>query len=146
MEMSLAMPTHHYPPDKDAVLFEEEGPNMVIRRMRQSFGSVLVALAGLGITAMAGAAQEVDPPGVYYSWRALQANVNQCLDRAANALASQSLDSIQADDTSVAGRSEEATAVFICMENTASTTVMVIVSSADEEEALTLREALKTSF
>jgi hypothetical protein len=118
---------------------------MVLQVIQRKMGTLLVALVGLGATAAAAVAQ-ANPPGVYYSWRVLETSVDQCLDRAADALANQQLDNIQADDSSVAGRSDVATAVFICMDQSAVTTVMVIVSSEDEVEAVRLRESLKQSF
>ncbi|MBD0336970.1 MAG: hypothetical protein ICV62_15885 [Cyanobacteria bacterium Co-bin13] len=103
------------------------------------------AALGLGILSAATAAQ-ADAPGVFYSWRALDANVTQCLDRAGQALASQNLEGIQADLNSVGGSTDETTAIFVCLEDEQSTTVMVIVSGANEEAAVSLREALKSVF
>jgi hypothetical protein len=118
---------------------------MVLQGIQHKISLLLVSLAGLGATAATAVAQAT-PPGVYYSWRVLDTSVEQCLDRAANALVNQQLENIQADDSSVAGRSDVATAVFICMDQSAVTTVMVIVSSEDEAAAVRLRESLKTSF
>lgn len=111
-------------------------------------------LAGLtgGVLLGGSALAQTEPPGIYYSWRALATNVNQCINQAENALASQDLNPVQTDAVSVAGQSEDTTAVFVCMENpaataeAATTTVMVIVASADNDRALALREALKLAF
>jgi len=103
-------------------------------------GSTVLA-AYLGATAA-----QAEPPGVYYSWRATNTDVAVCLDKAGEALESQNLAMVQADETSIAGRSEDSTAVFVCLENSDSTTVMVIVASTDDEQALALREALKEAF
>ncbi|MBD0268856.1 MAG: hypothetical protein ICV77_11260 [Cyanobacteria bacterium Co-bin8] len=103
------------------------------------------AALGLGILSVATAAQ-AEAPGVYYSWRALDVNVSQCLSRASQALAGQDLEDVQTDLNSVGGRTEETTAIFVCLEDQQSTTVMVIVSGANEEAAVSLREALKAGF
>ncbi len=101
----------------------------------------------VGLAAVLGAtAAQAEPPGIYYSWRATNTDVAACLDQAGEALESQDLATVQADETSVAGRSEESTAVFVCLETPDSTTVMVIVASTDDEQALALREALKEAF
>ena len=105
----------------------------------------LASLVGLGSLAVAAAAQ-AEPPGVYYAWRAMDTNVSQCLNQAEQALESQDLTTVQTDDISIAGRSEDSTAVFVCLENTDATTVMVIVASTDDDQALALREALKAEF
>lgn len=105
-------------------------------------------LTGGAILASAAAAQ-ADPPGIYYSWQAMATDVNQCIGQAENALESQDLAPVQMDAISIAGQSDEATAVFVCMEapdGAAYTTVMVIVASADNDQALALREALKQAF
>ena len=106
------------------------------------------SLTGGAILAAAGAAQ-AEPPGIYYSWRAMTTSVAQCLDQAENALESQDLAPVQTDAISIAGQSDEATAVFVCMESPSeftATTVMVIVASADNDQAMALREALKQAF
>jgi hypothetical protein len=103
------------------------------------------AAVGLGILGAATVAQ-AEAPGLYYSWRALDGGVAQCLSRAGEALASQDLQDIQADANSVGGRTEEVTALFVCLEEAQSTMVMVIVSGTDEEAAIDLREALKVAF
>jgi hypothetical protein len=105
-------------------------------------------LTGGAILATATAAQ-ADPPGIYYSWRAMATDVNQCLNQAENALESQNLTPVQTDAISMAGQSEDTTAVFVCMDSpgeVTATTVMVIVSSADNDQAIALREALKLAF
>ncbi|MGB5971837.1 MAG: hypothetical protein WBG38_00885 [Nodosilinea sp.] len=103
-------------------------------------------LTGLGLAANISAAQAA-PPGVHYAWQALDINTAQCLRQAQQALESQGLEPIQNDAISLAGRSETVTAMFVCMENAAAvTTVMVVVASNDDAEALALREALKRAF
>lgn len=100
---------------------------------------------GLGVfTSMATARAEA--PGVYYSWREFDTTTAQCLDRANQALNSQELQDIQADGNSVAGRNDDATAVFVCLEGQTATTVMVIVAATYDEAAVNLREALKSAF
>ncbi|MBE9139491.1 hypothetical protein IQ254_20200 [Nodosilinea sp. LEGE 07088] len=103
-------------------------------------------LTGLGLAANLPAAQAT-PPGLHYAWQVLEIDTNQCLTLAQQALESQGLEPIQNDDISLAGRSETATAMFVCMENPAAvTTVMVVVASDDDAQALELREALKLAF
>lgn len=109
---------------------------------------LLASLTGGAMLTVATAAQ-ADPPGIYYSWRAMTTDVNQCLSQAESALESQNLTPVQTDAISIAGQSDEATAVFVCMESPSeftATTVMVIVSSADDDQAIALREALKQAF
>ncbi|NJL49123.1 MAG: hypothetical protein HC929_18740 [Leptolyngbyaceae cyanobacterium SM2_5_2] len=107
----------------------------------------LLWLGSAGLAALLGAtAVQAEPPGIYYSWRAVNTDVTACLNQAGEALESQNLATVQADETSIAGRSEDSTAVFVCLANPGSTTVMVIVASADDEQALALREALKEAF
>ena len=105
-------------------------------------------MAGLGWAAIGPAAQgAAAPPGVHYAWQTLTINTAQCLELARQALASQGLDPVQTDGTSVAGRSETVTAVFVCAENpTAVTTVMVVVASDDDRQAINLLDALKLAF
>ncbi|MFH7245516.1 MAG: hypothetical protein ACHWZW_21995 [Spirulina sp.] len=108
---------------------------------------IAVCLTGGVMFSSAASAQE--PPGIYYSWRAMDMTVAQCIDQADNALASQDLNPVQTDAISIAGQSDEATAVFVCMESPGEidyTTVMVIVASIDDDQAVTLREALKQAF
>ncbi|MDA0673513.1 MAG: hypothetical protein O3C67_07385 [Cyanobacteria bacterium] len=88
-----------------------------------------------------------EAPSVYYAWRTLAGNPEACVEQARLALAGEQLQQIQAAGTSVTGRSLEATAVVMCVEQDVdTTTVMVVVSSLNEEAALTLREALKERF
>lgn len=113
--------------------------------MQNMVKQALMGVASVGTLAMASAAQ-AEPPGVYYSWRAMDTTVAQCVSQAEQALESQDLATVQADDISIAGRSEDSTAVFVCLDNGTFTTVMVIVASSDDEQAFDLREALKASF
>lgn len=113
--------------------------------MQNMVKRTLMGVASVGTLAIASPAQ-AEPPGVYYSWRALETPVAQCIDQAEQALASQDLEPVQSDDISVAGRSEDTTAVFVCLDNGTFTTVMVIVASSDDEQAYDLREALKAAF
>ncbi|MGF1567958.1 MAG: hypothetical protein ACFCVD_07785 [Nodosilinea sp.] len=113
--------------------------------MKSALRIANIGLASLGLLATATAAQ-AEPPAVYYSWRATDITATACITQAGQALASQNLTPIQADATSVAGRSEVATAVFVCLENSDATTVMVIVAGADDDQTLALREALKVAF
>jgi hypothetical protein len=105
-------------------------------------------IAGLGWAAIGAAAQgSAAPPGVHYAWQTLTIDTAQCLELAQQALASQGLDPVQTDGTSVAGRSETVTAMFVCAENPAAvTTVMVVVASDDDSQALNLLNALKLTF
>ncbi|MBD1872943.1 hypothetical protein H6F75_05575 [Nodosilinea sp. FACHB-131] len=103
-------------------------------------------LTGLGMVATIPAIQAA-PPGMHYAWQVLGIDTAQCLSQARQALESQGLEPVQNDATSVAGRSETATAMFVCLENPpATTTVMVVVASDSDEQALALREALKQAF
>lgn len=92
------------------------------------------------------AAAQAEPPGVYYSWRETDISLPQCIRRAEAALQEEDLENILADSTSIAGRSGDMTAVFICLEHQNSTTVMVVVAGQDDAQAVRLREALKASF
>lgn len=103
-------------------------------------------LTGLGLVATTAASQAV-PPGMHYAWQVLGIDTAQCLSQARQALESQGLEPVQNDATSIAGRSETVTAMFVCLENQpATTTVMVVVASDDDAQALALREALKQAF
>ncbi|WP_017296845.1 hypothetical protein [Nodosilinea nodulosa] len=103
-------------------------------------------LASLGLATNLANAQAA-PPGMHYAWQILGIDTAQCLAQARQALESQGLDPVQNDATSIAGRSEIATAMFVCIENPAAiTTVMVVVASDDDAQALALREALKLAF
>ncbi|TVQ08877.1 MAG: hypothetical protein EA368_10675 [Leptolyngbya sp. DLM2.Bin27] len=102
--------------------------------------------AGLGL-AMTGPAALADPPGVYYAWQVAPINTAHCLTLARQALAAEGLEPLQTDATSMAGRSEAVTAMFVCVENpTDVTTVMLVVASPDDEAALALRAALQLAF
>ncbi|MEM8545322.1 MAG: hypothetical protein AAGF66_15190 [Cyanobacteria bacterium P01_H01_bin.119] len=100
---------------------------------------------GLGLVALAAPAQ-AEAPGLFYSWRSLDTSVTQCVTQAETAMVTVALDNINVEPTSVAGRTEDSTALFVCLDNGADTTVMVIVSGDDEEEAIEIREALKRAF
>ncbi|PSN10671.1 hypothetical protein C7293_27225 [filamentous cyanobacterium CCT1] len=103
-------------------------------------------LGGLGLATTVPAAQSA-PPGMHYAWQVLGIDTAQCLSQASQALASQGLEPIQNDATSIAGRSETVTAMFVCVESQpAITTVMVVVASDNDDQALALREALKQAF
>ncbi len=112
--------------------------------MNVGIKTAVFALLGWGLTT--GVAAQAEPPGVYYSWRESEISVSQCTNRAQAALESEGLENILADDTSVAGRSDDLTAVFVCLEHPDSTTVMVIVSGDDDAQAVRVREALKAKF
>jgi hypothetical protein len=102
--------------------------------------------AGLGLAAT-GPAALAEPPGVYYAWQVAPINTAQCLTLARQALASEGLEPMQNDATSIAGRSEAVTAMFVCAENPADvTTVMLVVASVDDAAALALRAALLLAF
>jgi len=85
-------------------------------------------------------------PGLYYAWRALDGDVSTCIDRSVSALNNQELSNIQIEDNSVAGTTENATAVFVCLVNPDSVTVMIMVSSTNDDVAFELRENLKVAF
>ena len=89
---------------------------------------------------------KAEAPGIYYSWRSIDADITGCIDRATTALNTQELENIQVEVNSISGSTENATAVFVCLENTGSTTVMIMVSSTDDDTAFELREALKDIF
>lgn len=106
-----------------------------------------IAYLGLGISVWLGAAAAcAEAPGIYYSWRELDTGLSQCLGRAESAINTQGLENVQIDENTVAGRSEEATALFICVPSGEGTLVMVVVSSVNDEAAVALREALKANF
>ncbi|MFQ4137480.1 hypothetical protein PGN35_014280 [Nodosilinea sp. PGN35] len=105
-----------------------------------------VLVSGLGLAAVTPGVQ-ASPPGVYYAWQVLAMDTAQCLGQAQRALLSQGLAPEQNDATSMAGRSDDVTAVLVCVENPADiTTVMIIVASEDDDRALALREALQLAF
>ncbi|ASC72431.1 hypothetical protein XM38_033880 [Halomicronema hongdechloris C2206] len=106
---------------------------------------ISAAAAGVGLLAF-GPSARAEAPGIYYSWRALETDTAQCLDRAVQALDSESLVDVRVDGNSVVGRNPEATAVFVCLDDGPASTVMVIIASNDDASAIALREALKSAF
>lgn len=104
-----------------------------------------LAAIGIGL-AFAAAPARAQSPGLYYAWRSLDGPVTACIDRSTTALTNQALNNIQVEGNSVAGTTENATAVFVCLDNVESTTVMIMVSSTDDDVAFELREVLKDSF
>ena len=106
-------------------------------------GALLIIGAGMfGAIAPARA----QSPGLYYAWRSIDVDLMTCLDRSTTALADEGLTDIQVEGNSVAGTTENSTAVFVCLENSSPTTVMIMVSSTDDDAAFNLRETLKASF
>ncbi|WP_204139456.1 hypothetical protein [Halomicronema sp. CCY15110] len=106
-------------------------------------GALLVIGAGLlGAIAPAWA----QSPGLYYAWRSVESDLTTCLDRSTAALTNGGLTDIQVEGNSVAGTTENSTAVFVCLENSEPTMVMIMVSSMDDDAAFELRETLKASF
>jgi hypothetical protein len=87
-------------------------------------------------------------PSLYYAWRALDTDVAACLDRASTVLTTQQLGNVQVAGNSVAGTTDSAIAMFVCLTEptTAATTVMIMVSSPNDDEAFQLRETLKDQF
>ncbi|MDA0267084.1 MAG: hypothetical protein O2890_02610 [Cyanobacteria bacterium] len=97
----------------------------------------------LGLLA-SGAPVQAETPAVYYSWRSLAVEPTDCVVQARAALENQRLFNIQIVDNSVSGRTETATAVIVCLEQgLENSTLMVVVSSLDDDAAIALREALK---
>lgn len=109
---------------------------------RQWMAAVTLPLGLLTLAAPAMA----EGPAIYYAWRSAAVNQAECLGQASQALTSQQLAPTQTDDTSVAGRGEGATAVFVCLQGLDATMVMVIVASSSQDRAMALREALKQAF
>lgn len=107
--------------------------------------SPLSLTLGLGVLALA-TPVKANAPGIFYSWRSLDTTVAQCVTQAEAAMTTIELTDISVDPTSVAGRTEESTALFVCLDNGVDTTVMVIVSGDNEDEAIEIREALKDEF
>lgn len=105
----------------------------------------VAAAVGASVT-VGGLPAQAEAPGLYYSWRSIDGDLTNCLDRAAKALSDQSLSNIQIEGTSVSGTTENASAAFVCMVDTSATTVMIMVSSTDDDVAVLLREALKGTF
>lgn len=93
-----------------------------------------------------GSAAQAEAPTIFYAWRSLEGTVDQCLEQANQALEAQALAEIQREGNSIAGRTDEDTAMFVCLDGDGDTTVMVIVSGVDGERAIALREALKAAF
>ncbi|MEM1279456.1 MAG: hypothetical protein AAGG53_05390 [Cyanobacteria bacterium P01_H01_bin.152] len=112
---------------------------MVISRL----GTLLAISTGLTLATSPVQAQS---PGLYYAWRSINADLMTCLDRSTAALAEEGLGNIQVENNSVAGTTEDSTAVFVCLENPDAMTVMIMVSSTDDDTAFTLRETLKELF
>ena len=106
-------------------------------------GTLLAIGTGL---ALATAPARAQSPGLYYAWRAIDADLVTCLDRSTTALTDEGLSNIQVEGNSVAGTTEDATAVFVCLDNPDVMTVMIMVSSTDDDTAFTLRETLKENF
>ena len=106
--------------------------------------AAMVAVTGLSVATPMVALAE--PPGVFYSWRESEISVADCVRRGETALASEGLENISGDTTSVAGRSEDVTAVFICLDHADSTTVMIVVAGEDDTQAVRVRESLKARF
>lgn len=96
--------------------------------------------------ALGGLPAKAEAPGLYYSWRSINGDVVQCIDRSTAALTEQQLENIQVEGNSVAGMTETARAAFVCLDNNDTTTVMIMVSSVDDTVAFELREALKIEF
>jgi hypothetical protein len=112
--------------------------------MNSGLKAAMSAVTGLGLAMATPALAE--PPGVYYSWRETQISVPDCLRRAQAAMTAEGLENILADSTSIAGQSEDVTAVFLCLDHADATTVMVVVASEDDAQAVTVRESLKAGF
>ena len=104
-----------------------------------------VTLVSIGLLLGSRPAQ-AEAPGIYYSWRSIDADVAGCIDRAIAALNTQEVGNIQVEVNSISGSTENATAVFVCLRDANSTTVMIMVSSLDDDVAIELRESLKTVF
>lgn len=112
--------------------------------------AIATATATVGFGTLAEAQVETSSqPGVYYSWRALQTTVEQCLQRSQQALSSENVGEIQQIDNSVAGRTDSSTVVFVCLPQqtqSQTTTVMMIVAGQDDQAAIELRAALQAAF
>ena len=116
--------------------------SLSLRRLFR-LGSVMGVTAGGVLAAFPAQAQA---PGLYYAWRSIDGDLAACLDRSTTALTSQELSNIQVEGNSVAGKTEDSTAVFVCLTETTATTVMIMVSSTSDDLAFELRERLKASF
>jgi hypothetical protein len=90
---------------------------------------------------------QAETPAMYYSWRSLTIEPADCVVQARSALLDQRLFNIQTVDNSVSGQTETARAVIVCLEQgLENSTIMVVVSSLDEEAAIALRDALKDAL
>ena len=87
-----------------------------------------------------------EAPAIYYAWQSATVSQAECLGQASQALTAQQLATSQTDLTSVAGRGEDATAVFVCLQGVNATMVMVIVASPSQDRSMALRDALKQAF
>lgn len=105
----------------------------------------LTPLISLGLLASA-LPVRAEAPGLYYSWRAIEADLTDCIDRSTAALTAEEMTNIQVEGTSISGNLEDTSAAVICMTDTSATTVMIIVSSTNDDRAVELREALKVAF
>jgi len=106
--------------------------------------SAMFAVIGLSVTTPMVALAE--PPGVFYSWRESEISVADCIRRGEAALEAEGMENISGDTTSVAGRSADVTALFVCLDHANSTTVMIVVASEDDTQAVRVRESLKATF
>ena len=104
---------------------------------------IITMVIGMTVSALPARAQS---PGIYYAWRSIDGDVTTCIDRSTAALNNQELDNIQIEGNSAVGTTDNATALFVCLDNTDSVTVMIVVSSTEDEAAFELRETLKEIF
>jgi hypothetical protein len=116
----------------------------MMKAMNGGLKAAIFAVTGISLTTATAVLAE--PPGVYYSWRETEISVPDCIRRGSAALETEGLENILTDSTSVAGRSEDVTAVFLCLNHSNSTTVMVVVAGEDDAQAVRVREALKATF
>lgn len=101
---------------------------------------------GLGVTLATVLPASAEPPGIHYSWAELDVTVPQCLQRAQQVSEGQALVLLGRSDTSIAAGTADLTAVFLCLEQPAATLVVVMVSSTDDDIAVTTRNALVDAF
>ncbi len=106
-------------------------------------GTLLAIGTGLALATLPARAQS---PGLYYAWRTIDADLITCLDRSTTALTDEGLGNIQVEGNSVAGTTEDSTVVFVCLDNPDVMTVMIMVSSTNDDTAFDLRETLKATF
>lgn len=91
-------------------------------------------------------------PDIYPTWRVLGINAEQCLARADTAFEALDIEQTEMTSTSISGRYQAATAMFICVADEGggadqvTTTVMLVVAGEDETDAIALRDALKEVF